>query len=124
MLEGCVHFTVGIVQTVGEAAFYRTEPDYDIVARLCYERCFSGVLVREGVYRNVGIVVLYLVGYAVDKTEQRTGVASFFLIDDGAFFAFAVVLVVVLRYGDYLAVGIFVEYLTHVLHDFFEYFLV
>ena len=63
-------------------------------------------------------------GYAVDKTEQRTGVASIFLVDSGAFFAFAVVLVVVLRYGDYLAVGIFVEYLTHVLHDFFEYFLV
>ena len=109
---------------MGEAAFYRTEPDYDIVARLCYERCFSGVLVREGVNRNVGIVVLYLIGYTVDETEQRTGVTSFFLVDGGAFFAFAVVLVVVLRYGDYLAVGIFVEYLTHVLHDFFEYFLV
>lgn len=85
MLEGGVHFTVGIIQTVGEAAFYGAEPYYDIVARLCYERCFSGVLVCKGVYRNVGIVVLYFVGYAVDKTEQRTGVASFLLVDSGAF---------------------------------------
>ena len=108
MLECGVHFTVGTVQTVGEAAFYRTEPDYDIVARLCYERCFSGVLVREGVNRNVGIVVLYLVGYAVDKTEQRTGVASFFFIGSGAFFAFAVieqVILTVMRKQVYLLLG-------------------
>ena len=98
---------ISVFDSMVEVTVDGGETNANVLGRLCYLGSRKGVVVSQGIDGYIGILLCNLGCNSVDKTDDRTCGAAFFLNHRGAFFTLAIVGVVVLRNRKKLSVGVF-----------------
>ena len=114
-----------VIQSMAEAALYGAEPHYNIIAGNNIFRCAPCVLISEGINGNIFIAGgLYGIGNLIYKIQHSCGLnAAVGFFKSPAFFALAVIVIIILSYGNYLQGSIrVVFFLKQSQHIFFFFF--